>query len=195
MISQYSMLFTIVLFITALGLVLLKSQCKQVWAPPKKNDAAHASFLSPSFPVLKLRAAFNCHATATSAARATTATAHNECETGNTAGKIGQKCETCHQQENVADLICRRERPTGTCTRQYADDWEGKSRQICRQIERSEQNNANASADHRTRYAKTCTVVGALAKGRTLPPMGHDEFARRFQDWARTAPPARQVRP
>ena len=66
--------------------------------------------------------------------------------------------------------------------------WEGRTPgEICRQIKDPKQNNGKTIAQIIEHVTADKLVLWGWnpGDGRTLPPMAHDEFAKRFQDWAR----------
>jgi hypothetical protein len=161
-------------------------------APVAQNNDARARELFVSIiPVLKHPRCLNCHATGDFPRQGD----DNHVHTQNVRrgldgkGKYGQKCETCHQQENVAGLNM----PPGAPNWHLPPAnmpmiWEGKTPgEICRQIKDPKQNNGKTVAQIVEHVTADKLVLWGWnpGEGRTPPPMGHDEFARRFQEWAR----------
>jgi len=104
-------------------------------------------------------------------------------------GKYGQKCSTCHQEQNVAGLNM----PPGAPNWHLPPAnmpmiWEGRTPgQICRQIKDPRQNNGKTVAQIIEHVTADKLVLWGWqpGEGRSIPPLSHDEFARNFQDWVR----------
>lgn len=180
-----------VLFVTCVGLTSASfSTLATGGAIQKKNDARARELFVSIVPVLKHPRCLNCHANGDFPRQGDDNHVHtqNVRRGPDGKGKFGQKCSACHQEENVAGLNM----PPGAPNWHLppADMpmiWEGKTPgEICRQIKDPKQNNGKSLAqiiDHVT-GDKLVMWGWNPGDGRTLPPMGHDEFARRFQEWA-----------
>src|SRR6266481_4292053 len=99
------------------------------------------------------------------------------------------KCNACHPEQNVAGLNM----PPGVPNWHLPPArmpmiWEGKTPgEICRQIKDPKQNNGKSIAQIVEHVTSDKLVMWGWnpGEGRAPVPMPHDEFARRFQDWAR----------
>jgi hypothetical protein len=157
----------------------------------QNNDARARELFVSIIPVLKHPRCLNCHATGDFPRQGDDSHVHTQnVRRGlDGKGKYGEKCSTCHQEQNVAGLNM----PPGAPNWHLPPAnmpmiWEGKTPgQICRQIKDPKQNNGKTVAqivEHVT-VDKLVLWGWSPGEGRTPPPMGHDEFARRFQEWAR----------
>ena len=160
-------------------------------AGAQKDDArARAAFLA-IIPVLKHPRCLNCHATGDFPRQGDDSHVHAQNVRRGPDGKgvYGQKCSTCHQTENVAGLNT----PPGAPNWHLPPPnmpmiWEGKTPgQICRQIKDPKQNNGKTIAQIVEHVTADKLVMWGWnpGEGRTLPPMGHDEFAQKMAEWAR----------
>ena len=156
----------------------------------QRNDARARELFLSIIPVLKHPRCLNCHANGDFPRQGDDSHVHTQNVKRGLYGfgKYGQRCSTCHQEQNVAGLNM----PPGAPHWQLppADTpmiWEGKTPgQICRQIKDPKQNNGKTVAQIVEHVTADKLVLWGWnpGEGRTLPPMDHDEFARRFQDWA-----------
>jgi hypothetical protein len=156
----------------------------------QRNDARARELFLSIIPVLKHPRCLNCHANGDFPRQGDDSHVHTQNVKRGLYGfgKYGQRCSTCHQEENVAGLNM----PPGAPNWQLppADTpmiWEGKTPgQICRQIKNPKQNNGKTIAQIVEHVTADKLVLWGWnpGEGRTLPPMDHDEFARRFQEWA-----------
>ena len=156
----------------------------------QRNDARARELFLSIIPVLKHPRCLNCHANGDFPRQGDDSHVHTQNVKRGLYGfgKYGQRCSTCHQEENVAGLNM----PPGAPNWQLppADTpmiWEGKTPgQICRQIKDPKQNNGKTIAQIVEHVTADKLVLWGWnpGEGRTLPPMDHDEFARRFQEWA-----------
>jgi mono/diheme cytochrome c family protein len=160
-------------------------------APVAQKNAARARELFASIvPVFKHPRCLNCHATGDFPRQGDDNHVHtqNVRRGPDGKGKYGQKCSACHQEQNVAGLNM----PPGAPNWHLPPAnmpmiWEGKTPgEICRQIKDPKQNNGKSLAQIIEHVTADKLVMWGWdpGEGRTLPPMGHDEFARRFQEWA-----------
>lgn len=160
-------------------------------ALPQRDDArARAAFLS-IVPVLKHPRCLNCHATGDFPRQGDDSHPHAQNvrrgPDGN--GKFGQKCNACHQEQNVAGLNM----PPGAPHWHLPPAnmpmiWEGKTPgQICQQIKDPKQNNGKSVAQIVQHVTEDKLVLWGWnpGEGRTLPPMSHPDFAAKFAEWAR----------
>ena len=157
----------------------------------QKNDAlARESFLA-ALPVLKHPRCLNCHSTGDFPRQGDDGHIHQQnVRRGiDGKGKYGQKCNACHQEQNIAGLNM----PPGAPDWHLPPAampmiWEGRTPgQICRQLKDPKQNNGKSIAQIVEHVSADKLVLWGWnpGEGRTLPPLSHDEFARKFQDWAR----------
>ena len=157
----------------------------------QRDDArAQAAFLSV-VPVLKHPRCLNCHATGDFPRQGDDSHPHAQNvkrgPDGN--GKFGQKCSACHQEQNVAGPNM----PPGAPHWHLPPAnmpmiWEGKTAgQICQQLKDPKQNNGKSVAQIVQHVTEDKLVLWGWnpGDGRTLPPMGHAEFAAKFAEWAR----------
>jgi hypothetical protein len=155
----------------------------------QKNDQlAREAFLA-ALPVLKHPRCLNCHSTGDFPRQGDDGHAHvqNVRRGIDGKGKYGQKCSACHQEQNVEGLNM----PPGAPNWHLPPAampmiWEGRTPgQICRQLKDPKQNNNKTVAqivEHVT--ADKLVLWGwSPGEGRTLPPLSHADFARKFQDW------------
>jgi len=184
--SQLTLLSFILLLVAA-GLAVSTTSTRAV---VHKDDAkARAAFLS-IIPVLKHPRCLNCHATGDFPRQGD----DNHIHTQNVRrgldghGKYSQKCGACHQEQNVAGLNM----PPGAPNWHLPPAnmpmiWEGKTPgQICQQIKDPKQNNGKSVAQIIEHVTADKIVMWGLnpGEGRTPPPISHQEFAAKFQDWA-----------
>ena len=157
----------------------------------QKNDAlARKSFLEV-IPVLKHPRCLNCHSTGDFPRQGDDGHVHvqNVRRGIDGKGKYGQKCSACHQDQNVAGLNM----PPGAPNWHLPPAampmiWEGRTPgQICRQIKDPKQNNGKSIAQIIEHVSTDKLVLWGWnpGDGRNPPPMSHEEFSRKFQDWAR----------
>lgn len=174
-----------------LGAVVVALTAKSVSskAMVQRDDAkARAAFLA-IVPVLKHPRCLNCHATGDFPRQGDDSHEHaqNVRRGADGKGKFGQKCSTCHQEQNVAGLNM----PPGAPNWHLPPAnmpmiWEGKTPgQICLQIKDPKQNNGKTVAQIVEHVTSDKLVLWGWnpGEGRTLPPMGHAEFAAKFKEW------------
>ena len=184
-------LISVALFINALGLVLIGLPIQTSRGAAQNNDARARELFVSIIPVLKHPRCLNCHATGDFPRQGDDSHVHTQnVRRGlDGKGKYGEKCSTCHQEQNVAGLNM----PPGAPNWHLPPAnmpmiWEGKTPgQICRQIKDPKQNNGKTVAQIVEHVTADKLVLWGWnpGEGRTPPPMGHDEFAQRFQEWAR----------
>jgi hypothetical protein len=183
-------LLIVVLFMIALGLV---ARPISSWADEslQKDDAKARELFTSIIPVLKHPRCLNCHATGDYPRQGDDNHIHTQnVRRGLTGlGKYGQKCSTCHQEQNVAGLNMPPGAPNWHLPpAKIPMIWEGKTPgEICRQIKDPKQNNGKTIAQIVEHVTADKLVMWGWnpGEGRKPVPMPHDEFARRFQDWAR----------
>jgi hypothetical protein len=156
----------------------------------KNNVRAREAFLS-IIPVLKHPRCLNCHSTGDYPRQGDDGHTHamNVRRGSDGHGKYGQKCSTCHQEYNVAGLNM----PPGAPNWHLPPPdmpmiWEGRTPgQICRQIKDPKQNGGKTIAQIVEHMTSDKLVLWGWepGEGRTLPPMGHDEFSRKVVEWSR----------
>ena len=184
------LLATIVLAVTAV--VISASRPTALSAPALQRDDTRARELFVSIvPVLKHPRCLNCHATGDFPRQGDDSRPHiqNVKRGPDGHGKYGQKCSACHQEHNVDGPNM----PPGAPNWHLPPPnmpmiWEGRTPgQICRQLKDPKQNNGKTVAQIVEHVTSDKLVLWGWnpGEGRTLPPIPHDEFARRFQDWAR----------
>ncbi|HXM36222.1 MAG TPA: hypothetical protein VN920_13605 [Pyrinomonadaceae bacterium] len=192
-------LLTTALFIIALGLLAqpISAWSKALWrgatvkTAVQKNDVrARESFLA-ALPVLKHPRCLNCHSTGDYPRQGDDGHIHTQnVRRGiDGKGKYGQKCSACHQEQNVAGLNM----PPGAPNWQLPPAtmpmiWEGRTPgQICRQLKDPKQNNGKTIAQIIEHVNADKLVLWGWnpGEGRSMPPLSHDDFAGKFQDWAR----------
>jgi hypothetical protein len=156
----------------------------------RDDERARAAFLAV-VPVLKHPRCLNCHATGDFPRQGDDSRPHlQNVKRGPTGqGVTAQKCSTCHQTENVAGPHM----PPGAPDWELPPPnmpmiWEGKTPgQICEQLKDPKQNNNRTVAqvvDHVTNN-KLVLWGWNPGEGRTVPSMGHQEFAAKFSEWAK----------
>lgn len=185
------------LHLTLLSLVLLtiafglSAGSNSTNAGVQRDDArSRAAFLA-IVPVLKHPRCFNCHASGDFPRQGDDSHAHAQNvkrgPDGN--GKFGQKCNACHQEQNVAGLNM----PPGAPHWHLPPAnmpmiWEGKTPgQICEQLKDPKQNNGKTVAQIVEHFASDKLVLWGWnpGEGRTLPPLSHGDFAAKVAEWAR----------
>jgi hypothetical protein len=157
----------------------------------QRDDARARELFVSLVPVLKHPRCLNCHATGDFPRQGDDSHVHSQNVRRGPDGKglYGQKCATCHQEQNVAGLNM----PPGAPNWHLPPAnmpmiWEGRTPgQICRQISDPRQNNGKTIAQIVAHVTADKLVLWGWdpGAGRTLPPLAHDEFARRFKEWAR----------
>jgi hypothetical protein len=195
--SNIQQLLAAILFTTTLGLIFgsISTRAGNGFTVPEttiqRNDArARESFLAV-IPVLKHPRCLNCHSTGDFPRQGDDGHIHIQNVRrgidGN--GKYGQKCSACHQEQNVAGLNM----PPGAPNWHLPPAampmiWEGRTpEQICNQIKDPTQNNGKSITQIIEHVTSDKLVMWGWnpGEGRTVPPLSHDEFAQKFQDWAR----------
>ena len=157
----------------------------------QRDDArAREAFLS-IVPVLKHPRCLNCHANGDFPRQADDSHPHAQNVKRGPLGQgvTSQKCSTCHQTENVTGLNM----PPGAPNWHLPPPnipmiWEGKTpAQICAQIKDPKQNNGKTVAQIVEHVTADKLVLWGWnpGEGRTLPPLSHEDFAAKFQDWAK----------
>jgi len=179
-----------VLLIIALGLIA-QPISRATSDPAQKNDARARELFVSIIPVLKHPRCLNCHATGDYPRQGDDYHIHTQNVRRGPDGKglYGQKCTACHQEQNVAG----QNMPPGAPNWHLPPAnmpmiWEGKTPgEICRQIKDPKQNNGKTVAQIVEHVTADKLVMWGWnpGEGRTPPPMGHEEFAKRFQNWAR----------
>lgn len=171
-----------------LGLLVSSSS---TWALVQRDDArARAAFLS-IVPVLKHPRCLNCHANGDFPRQGDDSHPHTQSVKRGPFGHgvTAQKCSACHQTENVAGLNM----PPGAANWHLPPPnmpmiWEGKTPgQICEQMKDPKQNHSKSIAALVEHVTSDEVVLWGWrpGDGRTLPPMSHEDFAAKFQEWAR----------
>ena len=186
--KSHLVLLSFILLLVAAGLAASTISTRAV---VEKDDAkARVAFLS-IIPVLKHPRCLNCHATGDFPRQGD----DNHIHTQNVRrgldgqGKYSQKCGACHQEQNVAGLNM----PPGAPNWHLPPAnipmiWEGRSPgQICQQIKDPKQNNGKSVAQIIEHVTADKLVMWGWnpGKGRTPPALSHEEFAAKFQEWAR----------
>jgi hypothetical protein len=183
-----------VLFVIALGVI---ARPISSWAgyeaplPVEKDDAKARELFTSIIPVLKHPRCLNCHATGDYPRQGDDNHIHTQNVKRGTDGhgKYGQKCSACHQEQNVAGLNMPPGAPGWHLPPVRTPMiWEGKTPgEICRQIKDPKQNNGKTITQIVEHVTADKLVLWGWnpGAGRLPPPMPHDEFAKRFQDWAR----------
>lgn len=179
-----------VFFVAVLSVVLVPlSTWAQRSSQPRNDKRARELFVS-IVPVLKHPRCMNCHSTGDYPRQGDDSHVHTQnVRRGDFGfGVYGQKCGACHQEHNVAGVNM----PPGAPNWQLPPAnmpmiWEGKTPgEICRQIKNPNQNNGKTIPQIVEHVTDDKLVLWGWSpgEGRTVPPMAHDEFARRFQQWA-----------
>jgi hypothetical protein len=191
MASKLIKLLSVFLFFIALGLVLTLLPTKATGGAFQRNDVRARELFVSIIPVLKHPRCLNCHSTGDFPRQGDFGRIHiqNVRRGPDGKGKFGQKCVACHQEHNVEGLNM----PPGAPNWHLppADMpmiWEGRTPgQICRQIKDPKQNGGKTVAQIVEHVTSDKLVLWGWnpGEGRTPVTMPHDEFARRFQDWAR----------
>ena len=157
----------------------------------EKDDSKARELFTSIVPVLKHPRCLNCHANGDFPRQGDDSHIHmqNVKRGIDGHGKYGQKCTACHQEQNVAGLNMPPGAPGWHLPPAKTPMiWEGKTPgEICRQIKDPKQNNGKTIAQIIEHVTSDKLVLWGWnpGEGRTLPTMAHDEFAKRFQDWAR----------
>jgi len=157
----------------------------------QKNDAWARELFISIVPVLKHPRCLNCHSNGDYPRQGDDGHVHTQNVKRGLYGfgKFGQRCSTCHQEQNVAGLNM----PPGAPNWQLPSAempmiWEGKTPgQICRQMKDPKQNNSKTIAQLVEHVTADKLVLWGWnpGEGRTIPPLDHDEFAHRFAEWAK----------
>ena len=180
-----------VLFIIALGIITLPISTWAFAGAGQRNNARARELFVSIVPVLKHPRCLNCHATGDFPRQGDNSRVHdqNVRRGPDGHGKFGQKCNACHQEQNVAGLNM----PPGAPNWHLPPPnmpmiWEGRAPgQICRQMKDPKQNNGKTVAQIVEHVTSDKLVLWGWdpGEGRTIPAMAHAEFARRFQEWER----------
>jgi hypothetical protein len=180
------------LFLVIMAVLVSGSRSDSSSMPTLQRDDARARELFTSIiPVLKHPRCLNCHANGDFPRQGD----DNHVHTQNVRrgldghGKYGQKCSACHQEQNTAGLNM----PPGAPNWHLPPAnmpmiWEGKTPgQICRQIKDPKQNNGKSIAQIVEHVTSDKLVMWGWnpGEGRNPVDIPHNEFARRFQEWAR----------
>lgn len=191
MTSKLFKFLSVILFVIALALVLPLLPTQATGGAFQKNDARARELFISIVPVLKYPRCLNCHSTGDFPRQGDDGHIHiqNVKRGPDGKGKFGQKCAACHQEHNVAGLNM----PPGAPNWHLPPAnmpmiWEGRTPgQICRQMKDPKQNNGKTVAQIVEHVTSDKLVLWGWnpGEGRAPVPMPHDEFARRFQDWAR----------
>jgi hypothetical protein len=188
---NYGSLFVIVLFLGFFSFNTGRTNSFEAEPVVQRNNIrARAAFLSV-IPVLKHPRCLNCHSTGDYPRQGDDGHIHaqNVKRGPDGHGRYGQKCSTCHQEYNVEGLNM----PPGAPNWHLPPPetpmiWEGKTPgQICRQIKDPKQNGGKTIDQIIEHVTSDKLVIWGWepGEGRTLPPMGHDEFAQKMTEWAR----------
>lgn len=193
--AQLTKALAVTLFVIALGVAVHPISAWTVRESDsettlEKNDAlARAAFLA-ALPVLKHPRCLNCHSTGDFPRQGDDGHAHaqNVRRGIDGKGKYGQKCSACHQDQNLAGSNM----PPGAPNWHLPPAampmiWEGRTPgQICRQLKDPKQNNGKTIGQIVEHVSEDKLVAWGWnpGEGRTLPPLSHDDFAKKFQDWA-----------
>ena len=182
---------SVAVLLIMLGLVLTFIPTQATGGAVQRDDARARELFVSIIPVLKHPRCLNCHSTGDFPRQGDDGRIHiqNVRRGPDGRGKFGQKCIACHQDFNVAGLNM----PPGAPNWHLPPAsmpmiWEGRTPgQICRQIKDPKQNNGKTIAQIVEHVTSDKLVMWGWnpGEGRTPVPMPHDEFARRFQDWAR----------
>ncbi|HYR77266.1 MAG TPA: hypothetical protein VEM96_15635 [Pyrinomonadaceae bacterium] len=182
-----------ILLVIALGLIArpISSSAGDDPSGLEKDDARARELFTSIVPVLKHPRCLNCHANGDFPRQGDDSHIHTQNVKRGIAGlgKYGQKCSACHQEQNVAGLNMPPGAPGWHLPPAKTPMiWEGKTPgEICRQIKDPKQNNGKTLAQIIEHVTSDKLVLWGWnpGEGRTLPAMAHEEFAKRFQDWAR----------
>jgi hypothetical protein len=191
MTSKSITLLTVGLLIVTLGLVFTSLPVRATGDALQRDDARARELFVSIVPVLKHPRCLNCHSTGDFPRQGDDGHIHiqNVKRGPDGKGKFGQKCTACHQEHNVAGLNM----PPGAPNWHLPPAnmpmiWEGRTPgQICRQIKDPKQNNGKTVAQIVEHVTSDKLVLWGWnpGEGRAPVSMPHDEFAGRFQDWAR----------
>jgi hypothetical protein len=183
--------FCVLLLMVAALLFAAVKKSSSATPPFQRNDVRARELFVSIVPVLKHPRCLNCHAVGDFPRQGDDSHVHTQNVRRGPDGKgvYGQKCATCHQEQNVAGLNM----PPGAPNWHLPPAnmpmiWEGRTPgQICRQISDPKQNNGKSIAQIVEHVTSDKLVMWGWnpGEGRTPPPMAHDEFARRFQEWER----------
>ncbi|PWT92394.1 MAG: hypothetical protein C5B55_06525 [Blastocatellia bacterium] len=177
-----------ILFVILIALLLYSVKTD---ALVQRDDArAKAAFLA-IIPVLKHPRCLNCHANGDFPRQGDDNHIHAQNVRRGPFGHgvTAQKCSACHQEENVAGLNM----PPGAPNWHLPPPnmpmiWEGKTPgQICQQMKDPKQNHGKSVEGIVEHVTSDKLVLWGWnpGEGRTLPPISHDEFAAKFQEWAK----------
>ena len=191
MTSKLFKLLGVVVSIVALGFALAFLPTRATGGAAQRNDARARELFVSIVSVLKHPRCLNCHSTGDFPRQGDDDHVHTQNVRRGLYGfgNYGLRCSACHQEENVAGLNM----PPGAPNWQLPSAdmpmiWEGRTPgQICRQIKDPKQNNGKTVAQIVKHVTADKLVLWGWnpGEGRTLALMDHEEFARRFQDWAR----------
>jgi len=159
-----------------------------LFSTTQRNDAAARDAFRAAYTVLMHPRCMNCHPVADAPLQGDDSHVHMQnVKRGATGhGKYGMKCQTCHQDTNLA----------GANTPPGVHDWhmplpamklvfEGKSAgDLCRQM-KDPLRNGGKSLHGVIDHLDTALVKWAWSPGdgRTTPPMSYAEFTQRMRDW------------
>jgi hypothetical protein len=157
----------------------------------EQNEAqAREAFLSV-IPVLKHPRCLNCHSVGDYPRQGDDGHIHaqNVKRGPDGRGRYGEKCNVCHQEQNVEGLNMPPGAPNWHLPpAKMPMIWEGKTpAQICQQLKDPRQNGDKSIAQIIQHVTSDKLVMWGWSpgEGRTTPPMGHDEFAQKMAEWAR----------
>jgi hypothetical protein len=188
------------LFLIALGIVTAASIAVRANHPVdptsapaiQKDDARARDAFLAAMPVLKHPRCLNCHSAGDYPRQSDDGHVHAQnVKRGNDGhGRYGQKCGACHQESNVAGLNMPPGAPNWHLPPARTPMiWEGKTPgEICRQIKDPKQNGNRTIAQIVEHVTSDKLVMWGWnpGEGRTAPPLGHDEFAGKIAEWARS---------
>ena len=174
-----------------IAITLIAQPISSALSAGERDDAKARELFTSIVPVLKHPRCLNCHANGDFPRQGDDSHIHTQNVKRGDAGrgKYSQKCSACHQEQNVAGLNMPPGAPGWHLPPAKTPMiWEGRTPgEICRQIKDPKQNNGKTIAQIIEHVTSDELVMWGWnpGEGRTLPPMSHDDFAKRFQDWAR----------
>jgi len=185
-----------VLFVAALSLIggsisAVTFANRETEPVVQKNDVLAREVFLSVIPVLKHPRCLNCHSAGDYPRQGDDGHIHaqNVKRGPDGHGRYGEKCAACHQDYNVGGLNM----PPGAPNWHLPPSnmpmiWEHRTPgQICRQIKDPRQNGGKTITQIIEHVTSDKLVMWGWnpGEGRSMPSMGHDEFAQKMAEWAR----------
>lgn len=180
---------TIALLVAALALTIAARSRSQ---PVAQTDAAksRAAFLA-ALPVFRHPRCLNCHSNGDFPRQGDDGHPHaqNVKRGVDGKGKYAEKCSACHQEHNTPGANMPPGAPSWHLPPAATPMiWEGKTpHEICDQLKDPKRNGGKTIGQIVEHVTSDKLVMWGWdpGEGRSPPPISHEEFARRMEEWAR----------